>query len=191
MATTVLWRRLDVPGLDRCTVEQVPDGHRIAGTALAVADGAPCEIRYTVLTDPAWRTRTVGVHVSGPGADRRLALAGDGEGGWSVADSPLLDLYGAVDIDFAWTPATNTLPIRRLGLEIGESAEITAALIDFPGHDVSRSVQRYTRTEGTTYHFAAGDFHAEIRLGPDAVVAEYEGLWTALAWTGDTTQPAG
>jgi hypothetical protein len=171
-------------------MEPVVDGHRIAGTALAVVDGAPCEIRYTVLTDPEWRTRTVGVHVSGQGADRRLALAGDGEGGWSVSDTPLLDLFGAVDIDFAWTPATNTLPIRRLALEIGETAEITAALIDFPGHDVSRSVQRYTRTGEATYLFVSGDFRAEIRLGPDAVVADYEGLFTALAWAGDTVEPA-
>lgn len=185
MATTVLWRRLDLPGLDRCTVEQAPDGFRIAGTALAVVEGAPCEIRYSVLTGPGWLTHTVGAHVTGLGADRRLALSYDSETGWRVSDTPLIDLFGAVDVDFAWTPATNTLPIRRLGLEVGESAEVTVALIDFPGHDVSRSVQRYTRTSADGYRFESDDFRAELRMGPADLVAEYEDRWTALAWTGE------
>ena len=36
-------------------------------------------------------------------------------------------LDGCPDVDFGWTPATNTVPIRRLGLEVGETASITAA----------------------------------------------------------------
>ncbi len=184
MVTTVLWRRLDIPGMDRCLVEPVPEGFRIAGTALMALDDAPCEIRYTVLTDPQWRTRTVGVHVSGLEADRRLALTADGAGGWSVSDTPLLELYGALDVDFAWTPATNTLPVMRLGLEIGATAEITVAMIEFPGHSVRRVTQRYTRTGEATYRFASGDFGAEIVIGDAGLVTDYEGLWSSLAWSG-------
>src|SRR5712664_99467 len=36
------------------------------------------------------------------------------------------------DIDLAVTPATNTLPIRRLNLEVGQSQEVTAAWLKFP-----------------------------------------------------------
>lgn len=176
-----MWHSLDGLGLDRCVVDTTAEGHRLVGTALLVADGEPYEIRYSVITDGDWRTQTVGAHVQGPSGDRRLALNADGAGGWNVADNPILDLYGAVDVDLAWTPATNTLPIRRLGLAVGESAEITVAYIDFPGHSVTRRTQSYRRLAEHEYRFTSGTFSADITIDGDGLVAGYEGLWEKVA----------
>lgn len=176
----VLWSRVDGPGHDRCVLEATPDGFRLGGTALVVAEGTSWEIRYAVVTDPQWRARTVGAHVHGPGPDRRIALLGDGLGGWSTADAPLLDLYGAVDVDLAWTPATNTLPIRRLGLAVGESSAVTVAYVDFPGHEVGRRAQRYSRTGERTYRFESGDFAATLETDERGLVTRYEGLWQVV-----------
>ncbi|MDH3500511.1 MAG: putative glycolipid-binding domain-containing protein, partial [Acidimicrobiia bacterium] len=130
--TSILWRRIDRTSYERCTLDDTAAGHRLAGTVLLVEDRAPHEIRYTVVTDATWRPITVGINVQGGANDRTLALSGDGEGTWSVGDAPVLELYGATDVDFGFTPGTNTLPIKRLGLEVGESAQITAIRIDFP-----------------------------------------------------------
>jgi hypothetical protein len=39
----------------------------------------------------------------------------------------LRDVRGCDDIDLAVTPATNTLPIRRLNLQVGGSESVIAA----------------------------------------------------------------
>ena len=176
----VLWRRSAGEGLERCVFEQTADGHRIAGTVLFVSDGAPHEIRYSVLTDPQWRTRTVGAHVHGPAGDRRLALSADGEGNWQVSDSPIIDLFGAIDIDLSWTPATNTIAIQRLGLEVDESAQTTAAWIDFPGHDIARLTQRYTRIAANSYRYESPSADAVLVVSDEGIVLEYPNGWDSV-----------
>jgi hypothetical protein len=176
----IMWRRIDGPGYDRCVLEPTQDGFRLAGTALVVADGTSWEIRYAVVADEQWRTRTVGAHVQGPGPDRRIALHGDGLGGWSTADAPIIDLYGAIDVDLAWTPATNTLPILRLGLAVGASSEVAVAYVDFPGHEVARRTQRYSRHSDTLYRFESGDFTATLEIAENGLVERYEGLWDTV-----------
>lgn len=178
--TSVMWQPQTGAGAERAVIEATTDGFRIAGTALIVSNGAAHEIRYSVLTDRTWHTRTVGAHVQGPGADRRLALHADGSGAWSVGDAPLMDLFGAIDVDLGWTPATNTLPIRRLGLEIGASEEVTVAWVAFPDHEVRRRRQRYERLSDEVYRFASDDFQVELTVDDSGIVTDYPGGWRAV-----------
>jgi len=150
---------------------------------LFALDGEAYEIRYSVMTNPAYATTTVGAHVQSSGNDRRMALQADGEGSWSVGDDALLDLYGAIDADLTWTPATNSLPILRLGLEIGESAGITAAVVDFPGHEIRKELQRYTRTGPASYLYESDSFEAELDTSEDQLVVRYGDVWEAVAPT--------
>lgn len=175
----VLWR--GPAGLDRCTLDATPSGWRLAGTALLVVADAPYEIRYSVVLDDEWRPATVGAHVQGPGADRRMALTTDGTGGWSVTDQPVLELFGATDVDLSWTPATNTIPIRRLGLEVGESASITVAKIAFPEHDIERVIQHYERLSDHAYRYRSGSFTADLTVDEHGLVTAYGDLWSAVA----------
>ena len=46
---------------------------------------------------------------------------------------------GCIDVDIRATPFTNTLPIRRLALQPGESRDLRMAFIDVPGLDVRPS----------------------------------------------------
>lgn len=177
----ILWRQDDGPGAERTEIQTVSDGFRIAGTTLMVVDDVPHEIRYMVLTDTAWQTRTVGAHVQGPANDRRLALHSNGEGSWSVGDDPVLDLYGATDVDLSWTPATNTLAIRRLGLSVGDVADLVVARVAFPEHEVRRVRQRYTRLAHDRYRLDSGDDSVDMLVNDDGVVLDYPGGWQAVA----------
>ena len=141
----ILWRGINRTSLERCVLESVANGHRLSATTLAVVDGVAVEIRTSVITDAEWNPTTVGVHAQGAGDDRTLALTGDGAGSWSVGDAPLVDLYGAVDVHLGWSPAGHTLTLRRLDLDIGESATVTALWIGFPERDVVREVHAYER----------------------------------------------
>ena len=60
---------------------------------------------------------------------------------------------GSLDVDLGMTPSTNTSVIRRLGLAVDRSAELTAAWVRFPGLTVEPLRQRYTRvaTHGYLY----------------------------------------
>jgi hypothetical protein len=74
-----------------------------------------------------------------------ISLRSDGDGRWwKETGEPLAALAGCLDVDFSATPFTNTLPIRRLGLQPGESTEIAVVYIDAPSLDVVSIRQRYT-----------------------------------------------
>lgn len=177
---TILWQRLDRPGLERCRFGRTRDGWRISGTSLVSYDDGAYEIRYSVIVDETWRTTTVGAHVQSPSGDLRMTLAADGEGSWSSGDEPLIGLFGAIDVDLAWTPATASLPIRRLGLAIGERSQITVARVEFPNHDVRRLVTNYERVGERDYRIEAESTAADVEVDGDGVVTSYPDVWQAV-----------
>src|SRR5215203_6431025 len=68
----------------------------------------------------------------------------DGEGHWKRrGGEPMPDLDGCIDVDISATPFTNTLPIRRLGFEPGQSEELTVAYIRVPELLIGPERQRY------------------------------------------------
>ncbi|MFQ5948920.1 MAG: putative glycolipid-binding domain-containing protein, partial [Acidimicrobiia bacterium] len=133
------------------------------------------------VTDPTWRTRVVGVTIDGPGPEERIAIEADGEGNWSVTEGRLLFLDGCLDVDFEFSPATNTLPIRRLGLEVGEQAATSAAWVRFPERKVERIEQTHECLGEDRYRYSSGPFSAELVVRDDGLVVEYEGSWKAIA----------
>lgn len=176
---SILWRRMRDPGMDRCELTTAPDGYRLSGTALFTADGRPVEIRYSITLDGQWRTRIVGVHVRAPGDIRSVALRSDGEGSWEVGGEPVDDLAGATDIDLAWTPATNTIPIRRLALDVGEHAATTVAFVPYPERVVERRAQSYARLGDRRYRYESGDFSTDLTVDDAGLVTLYPGLWAS------------
>ncbi len=77
------------------------------------------------------------------------------------------------------TPFTNTLAIRRLGLEVGESAEIKVAYILVPELSLRAAPQRYTRLADRLWRFDGLDidFTADLTVDESGFVIEYPGLF--------------
>jgi uncharacterized protein len=183
LTRAVLWSDRESGGLDRCVLADGGDGgSRLSGTALVTFDAVPYEIRYTVIVDAAWHTRSVGVHVQGgPGDDARLALLAGDDGTWSVGREPYEELTGCVDVDLGCTPATNTLPVRRLGLAVGEAADISVVSVRFPDLAIAVEEQRYVREAPDLYRYSSGPFAAELVVDRHGLVLDYEELWHAVA----------
>ena len=80
-----------------------------------------------------------------------LTLSVETHGVWRTSGQELPGLGGCTDIDLAITPATNTLPIRRLDLDIGSSELVVAAWVKFPELIVQPLSQRYTRLARDRY----------------------------------------
>ncbi|HEY7176965.1 MAG TPA: putative glycolipid-binding domain-containing protein, partial [Micromonosporaceae bacterium] len=72
---------------------------------------------------------------------------------------------------------TNTLPIRRLGLGVGESAEILVGYIDVPTLTLRPAAQRYTRSTDRTYRYESGSFRADVIVDDAGLVIDYVRLW--------------
>lgn len=179
---SVLWRN-EEGGADRCTLESGTAGFRLHGIALLADDAAPVEARYAVDGDGFWRTRRADVVVAWPDRLVELLLEADGVGGWTLDGRKLAAVEGCLDVDLAFTPATNTLPLRRIELEVGEAAEVECAWLRFPELSVERALQRYERLASDRYRFSSGSFSAELGVDRNGLVLDYSGLWRALACT--------
>jgi uncharacterized protein len=167
----VVWE-LPGEGAEHCTLERTDGGFRLTGTAVVAEQGAPYLVGYAVEADAEWRTRSTVVRCNGS----RLELAADAAGGWSL---PALE--GCLDVDLGFTPSTNTLPIRRLGLEIGDAADIDAAWLRFPALKFERLSQRYERLAEDRYRYSSPGFQADLVVDAHGLVVEYEGFWRAIA----------
>jgi hypothetical protein len=177
--TAVLWQASD-GGSELCTLERAGTGWRLLGTVLSHNADQPVEIRYVVTVDQAWATTDVGVLVAAAGSEpRELAEL---RAVWAGATRPP-EYAGCVDVDLGFTPATNTLPIRRLGLAVGEAADVEVAWLVWPELEVRPARQRYTRLADDRYRYQQGDFEAELVVDEQGLVRDYEGLWRAVART--------
>jgi len=177
--TAVLWQASD-GGSEVCVLERAGNGWRLRGTVLTHEAKQPIELRYAVTVDSAWATTDVEVLVALAGGDpRELAEL---SGVWAGTERPP-QYSDCVDVDLSFTPATNTLPIRRLGLDIGEEAEIHVAWLVWPKLSVRRVLQRYARLAEDRYRYTQDEFEAELTVDRQGLVLEYQGLWRAIAST--------
>ena len=179
---TVLWQDVETGALDRCRLETGADGLRLSGTVLTPEHGSPLDVRYLVEAGPDGLTRRVELELDG-GATRRVLLA-DGAGHWRWEGGPeLAEVAGSLDVDLTVTPATNTLPIRRLAaLDVGRAADLHMAWVQFPGLEVLASAQRYERLAPDRWRFSTDGFQAELLVDPDGLVLDYGGLFRSLAY---------
>lgn len=136
-------------------------------------------VQYVLRISPMWQARQFLLFRDMDEPD--LWLGTDGSGRWGEmngAHRP--DLDGCVDIDLACTPFTNTLPIRRLPLRVGDSAELIVAYIDVETLDVRPDRQRYTRLDSHRWRFEQFDtgFTEEIEVDEFGLVVDYPSLFT-------------
>lgn len=182
-AAAILWQRLDRPGHDAATL-RVDDGGAVLSGMAVFHEGDPTALAYVVHVDRNWQT-TEGRVWGWRGREAiDLRLRRDGAGSWTLNDLPCPAVQGCIDLDLSFTPATNLLPLRRLSLGVGESAEVRSAWLEWPEVRLTLLVQRYRRRSETEYEYesdlpGAEQFRAMLRVHPDGWVLDYAGLWRA------------
>jgi hypothetical protein len=180
----ILWQGLIAPSMERLIAAAAQSGFELNGLILQGHQDAPYAVRYRLRVDHDWRSRDLEIEVEN-GGRHNLRLASDGAGGWSRTDGPLSELDGCIDLDVEWSPSTNTLPIRRLGLTVGESRAVTAAWIRCPTLAVERLDQTYERVDVHRYRYRAGAFTADLTVDDDGLVLRYGANWKAVATSGE------
>lgn len=174
-----VWVPVGWPGCEHVDVRADSSGVTVDGMVVAMLDARPVRLSYRIDCDAAWHVRRIDVRLYGRSA---VSLLRRTDGRWyDEAGDERPELATCVDIDIALTPFTNTLPIRRLGLSVGESADLRVVYIQVGETlDVSAADQRYTRLDGSSgagYRFESGSFVADLPVDADGMVVDYPGLW--------------
>jgi hypothetical protein len=154
-------------------------GYLFDGRVLTVLNGQPAEVHYSVMCDRAWQTQHAHAAINQGASTRQIVLRRDEQSQWWRGEDRIPDFDGVIDIDLSLTPSTNTLPIRRLNLAIGESKSIDAAWVRFPELTLERQPQRYTHSAARCYRFEndGGAFTAELEVDEVGMVIRYGDLW--------------
>lgn len=172
------WESWSGTGSEHLVLRRDRDDIVAESVVVAMTEEQSFGVWYRVLCDQAWRVRDVRIALVGEA--RALELSADGEGSWKdEADRRLTALRGVIDLDLSISPFTNTLPIRRLDLRPGQSAEIKTAYIRFPDLAVSGDPQRYTRLDANRYRYESldSDFVRDIEVDRHGLVVSYPGLF--------------
>jgi hypothetical protein len=179
----VVWHCSLLASSEDASLLEQEDGHRLQGLVVVPREGVPCHITYEVVADRNWLPRSATVKVTLPTEVRTIDLRSEHPGHWEVDGGAAPLLEGCDDIDLGWTPATNTLPIRRLGLDVGETARIMAAWVRFPELDVVANEQHYTRLAMDRWRYRSGNYDFELLTDAETglVLAYGEDLWQAAA----------
>lgn len=188
----VTWRRTGEISTDElCTLTIRDGGLSLIGTVLGADHaGTPLRTEYRVFVDGSGLTTAVHVRDLQGFSQRTVALTRDAKGGWTVDGLPDRELKGCTDVDLGCSPATNTLPIRRMRLAIGSSYTIKAAWVRFPELDVVPAAQTYTRLDEFTYRYASGTFEGELTVDDEDLVTSYaEWQRTGVGIGPDDTEP--
>lgn len=179
MRTIVQWDSWEGNGVDHCSFVKNADSFVIEGVVIGNRfEGYAAH--YHVRADSDFCTREVRVEfVGGP----RLHLSADGKGNWfdMISGRPVPSLAGCLDVDIAATPATNTLPIKRLALKEQATHDILVVYIplatDIECDLVPRVMtQNYTcLIQGKRYRYEStpNGFTAELQVDQYDVVLDY------------------
>jgi uncharacterized protein len=179
----VVWKSHAINGADYCALRRTAEGWLLKGSVIGVLEGQrPMLASYEVCCDDKWLTRRVHLERTIDNDTKRLSLSVESGGLWRSSGQEVPEVRGLLDVDLAVTPATNTLPIRRLDLGIGRSESVSAVWIKFPELEMQLLCQRYTRIARNIYQYESDTgFQSEITVDDLGLVVNYDGGWERIA----------
>ena len=182
---SILWRGIHMPGHEACRLSTQNAQWHLAGAATFSHLEQPCRLDYMLVCDAGWNTLTGRISGWVGHTTVGIEIAVDPERNWRLNGIACAAVAGCIDLDLNFSPSTNLLPIRRLGLAIGEQADVNAAWLRFPSFKLEPLHQIYRRVEASTYRYesAGGSFGADLQVDTDGFVTNYPGLWQADAST--------
>jgi uncharacterized protein len=181
------WRHVDARvGFEVLFPREVAGGYLLEGHSVAVEDGEAWSVRYTIELDATWTARAARVVTRSRTGGHELRLDADGAGAWRVDGADAAQLEGCVDVDLEASVCTNTLPVHRLSLNVGERADVPAAYVRVPDNRVERLEQSYARLPGTDeqlrfdYESPAFDYRAVLEYDEHGFILDYPGIATRV-----------
>lgn len=134
----VAWHHEDGESAEAVTIRWDNEAWTVSGRL------AEARVEYVLRLSPSWRVRQFLLFRDLPEPD--LWLATDGHGRWGeINGAHRTELDGIDDIDVGGAVFPVTVPIRRLPLAVGDSAEVPVITVDHDTLAVVPAQRRYTR----------------------------------------------
>ncbi|MEJ8278903.1 putative glycolipid-binding domain-containing protein [Pseudonocardia spirodelae] len=190
MAVMLTWRSEPeadgATGMESARITTNGGGFRATGRIIRSGPGGVLTASYRLVVAGDGTLSRLAVDVATADGEHQLTLSRSTDGVWLVDDGAggvRGDFGGARDVDLAFSPVFNALPVRRLALH-REPAEhvLPMVFVDLPSLAVEATEQTYrTVTAGAggraaVVGFAAGEFTAEITVDDDGFVLDYPGI---------------
>lgn len=165
---TARWRTWDHAHLETVTLRWENEGWTATGEVGREA------VTYVVRLSATWQVRQFMLFRDLDEPD--LWLGTDGTGRWGeINGAHRHDLAGCTDIDLSVTPFTNSVPIRRLALDVGDEADVIAAMVDVESLGVLPARQRYRRLAARRFEYTnlESGYRAEFDVDEYGLVHDY------------------
>jgi uncharacterized protein len=186
MERNIMWTPWSEPGLEHLRLTQQDGGMLADSLIMGISKRMPFRLYYEITCDSTWNVKELDLMLLS-GSRKSLKIRADGQGHWFTSTGdPIPSLDGCIDVDISATPFTNTLPIRRLKLRPGQSAELLVAYVLIPEIELMTDGQRYTclelHAQGGLYKYESmeSDFKAELPVDSDGLVFDYPGLFKSI-----------
>lgn len=163
----VAWRTWEGEHHEEATIRWENEGFTVVGQVSRE------RVQYVVRLGPRWNVRQFLLFRDLDEPD--LWLANDGTGHWGEMNGAHRDEFdGCADIDLRCTPLTLSITIRRLGLDIGDSASVAAVRVDTESLDAQPVRQHFERLGEHRWRIARGDEPAvELDVDEFGLVLDY------------------
>lgn len=183
---TICWSPLWNKDQEGVGLEHLLLAARAADSVVLACDEehGPFRLRYHLGWDDSWQLRDATLQITTERFSGSLSVLTDGLGHWRHRDGRALpELDGCRDIDIWPTPFTNSFPIRRCPMAVGERRQFVMAWIFALDLTVKSQPQAYTRLAERLYLFESLDgsgFRAELPVDEEGIVVDYPGLFRRL-----------
>lgn len=179
----VMWKTFNGVGLEHLLLLKNHENIKVNSVILTMRDNMPVRILYNIYCDLDWKVKKFDIQIFCD-KHKNIILQSDGNGIWTTdSNESVEDLKGCIDIDISITPFTNTIPIRRLLLKVGESKEIKVVYVDIYNYSLTPVKQRYTcldsNLNGYKYRYENlnNGFTAEFFVDKEGIVIDYPDLF--------------
>lgn len=180
MAVSILWRRLDRPGQDCCTLTHRGDVWHLDGMVVWRAEDGAARLAYHIQADARWQVRAARLRGRVGQQDLDILIARRPDGIWGMNGRPLPEAGRLTDLYLGFTLASHSLPLRRLIRDDQDQAEIGALWLDESDWQVKPLRQTYQRQAEGRWLYGVSGTTTEAQLSVDrcGFVTDYPGLWT-------------
>ena len=183
MLANLVWQSKEYPSLENCAAMITSTGSEISSVVIGVVEHKIFTLEYNLKINPHWETEQVEIKTTIEGLAKSFIFKSDGKGNWQQNGHILEQFDGCIDIDIPLTPFTNTLPIKRLRLEIGQAQVIKVVYLDLLRNNIKPVTQKYARLSDREYKYqnVPNDFEAIITVDESGFVLDYPSLFERIA----------
>ena len=160
MQANILWKGIEYNSLENCLLTADDSGNWIESNIIGSYQRDIYHVEYRIHTNTFWETIYCELKTQVNGVKQQHR-------------------FENVEVDLPLTPFTNTLPIRRLKMKIGQAREIVVLYLDVLTNEFRPVRQKYERLSDFQYKYEniPNDFEAVITVDKDGFVVDYPGLF--------------